>query len=692
VTFEDAYAHLRAGRFAEAEALLRRMVAARPGHAEALEMLGVVIAQGGRPSEALEWLDRAIAQRPEAAGPRHNRAQALFALGRVAEARTELERAVETQPDLHAAWNLLGSVLAAQGDARAEQAYRRALTLKPDHPETHYNLGVLFLERGRLDEAIACNRKAVTLRPGFVAAHNNLANALRARGRVDEALAHYAKAVELEPRFADGWSNFGAALREAGRVDEAIPVLERAVRLAPLAWGAVSNLGVAYLARNRFYEAIGCQRKALELKPDSAEVLTQLANALAGVAQWDEAEQAYRKAIERQPDYPDAHNNLGMLRSERGDIAGALVSFRAALELKPDFSDAIQNLGFLLQQEGRTGEAMDLYRRALVADPRNARAAHNLGIALVSRQEFAEGWELFERRFDTLPPVTIRRAFAVPLLEPRDLGQGHRIAVWREQGVGDQILYATLLDELAARGERFVVEVDTRLVPAFRRAHPDWSVVSPEESAAGFAGCARHIPAGSLPRLLRQTLESFDKQPRNLLVAPAAAQQPSPRQSSSPGGAQLRVGIAWRTFQPKVRGELGKRKSASLQAFDALSRAAHLVDLQYGDTAEEREAFAAAGGRLERIEGLDLFNDLDGLMGAIEACDAVVTTSNVTAHLAGAIGKRALVVFLHGRPPFHYWASPHGRSLWYPSVELVTGPELDTWDKAFARARERLLG
>ena len=120
-----------------------------------------------------------------------------------------------------------------------------------------------------------------------------------------------------------------------------------------------------------------------------------------------------------------------------------------------------------------------------------------------------------------------------------------------------------------------------------------------------------------------------------------------------------------------------------------LSQRARLLDLQYGDTAAERAAFIAAGGRLERLDDLDLFNDLDGLLAAIAVCDLVVTTSNVTAHLAGALGKRTLVVFLSARPPFHYWSSPQPRSLWYPSVEIVTAPGLDTWERAFERVRER---
>jgi ADP-heptose:LPS heptosyltransferase len=183
---------------------------------------------------------------------------------------------------------------------------------------------------------------------------------------------------------------------------------------------------------------------------------------------------------------------------------------------------------------------------------------------------------------------------------------------------------------------------------------------------------------------MRPSLESFGAQPGHLLAAPAAL----PRERPSGG---ILAGISWRSFQPKVRGELGKRKSASLAAFHRLSQEVRLLDLQYGDTAAERAEFERGGGRLERIEGLDLFNDLDGLLGAIEGCDVVVTTSNVTAHLAGALGKRTLVVFLNARAPFHYWASPHGRSLWYPSVEIVTGPAIDTWDKALARVHELLV-
>src|SRR5207237_2877936 len=133
----------------------------------------------------------------------------------------------------------------------------------------------------------------------------------------------------------------------------------------------------------------------------------------------------------------------------------------------------------------------------------------------------------------------------------------------------------------------------------------------------------------------------------------------------SASGRRL-VGISWKSVQPKNRAAMGARKSAPLDAFAALAARSdlRLVDLQYGDTRDERARF---GGELARLDELAVFNDLDGLLAAIEACDVMVTTSSVTAHLAGALGKRTLLLFTGGLPPFPYWTLVGGaHSLWYP--------------------------
>ncbi|HUJ01506.1 MAG TPA: tetratricopeptide repeat protein [Usitatibacter sp.] len=690
---ERAAALFRAGRAAEAEAILRELVAMQPANADALEVLGTTLGAQGRHEEALAVFDRARDAKPSSPSIRRNRAQALVHLGRAAEARAELEKALQIRPDHAPSWGLLGTVLGACGErSGAERAYRRALQSGPT-PQVHYNLALLLQEDGRAEEAIAGYRAALALAPAFAAAHNNLANALKEVGRVGEALAHYAEAVRADPGLADAASNYGAALREAGRADEAIPVLERAVALDPGAWAALNNLGMAWHERHRDAEAVRCYQRALELKPELREARTNLGNSLAALGEEREAIECYRAAIARWPDHPDAYSNLGVLLQERGEVDEATACYRRALELRPDHADALSNLGYLLQEQGKLDEAVAWYERALEANPRSARAGYNLGLALLMRGDFERGWALNERRFETAPPVAVARPMAMPRLSAADLGAGHRIAVWREQGVGDQVLYSTLLPELAAGGQSFVLEADRRLVGAYRRAHPDWSIVAPEESGEAFASCTRHIPVGSLPMLLRTRRESFDRQPRSLLAADPGRSAAYRARLAAPGARV--VGISWKSVQPKGRGYVQRKKSMPLAEFAALSGrgSLRLLDLQYGDTAAERAAFAAQGGRLEHLEDLDLFGDLDGVLAALEACDVVVTTSNVTAHLAGALGKETLLVYLSGNAPFHYWVPrADARSAWYPSVRIVTSRAIDTWAKALARVDELLRG
>ena len=476
----------------------------------------------------------------------------------------------------------------------------------------------------------------------------------------------------------------------SGRVVEARADLESALRLQPGHAPAWTMLGVIQYAQGRFEEAAASHDRAIALRPAFPQAHDSRGSALAALGRWDEAAAAFERAVALDPRYADARNNLGLAHQARGRAADARASVEGALAIDPAHAQAIHNLGFLLEDEGRWDEAMALYRRALERDPRLARAAYNLGLAHLRRQEFARGWDLAESRFDTVPPMTPRRELGLPPFTAADWGRGHRVALWREQGVGDQLVHATLLPDLEARGQDFVVEVDQRLRAAFVRAHPGWKVATPADSAAAFAACDRQLALGSLPALLRPDLASFSSQARALLAADP--QRSAIYRARFPADARV-VGISWRSFQSGARAPVARAKSAPLEAFAALARhrGVRLLDLQYGDTASERDAFAQSGARLSHFDDLDLFGDLDGVLAAVAACDAVVTTSNVTAHFAGALGKRALLVYLRGAAPFHYWVpGPDGRSPWYPSVEIVTAADLDDWDRVLARADELL--
>jgi hypothetical protein len=265
------------------------------------------------------------------------------------------------------------------------------------------------------------------------------------------------------------------------------------------------------------------------------------------------------------------------------------------------------------------------------------------------------------------------------------------VAIWAEQGIGDQVLFSTLIPELVQAGTRFVYEVDRRLLGAYQRTFPQGRFVPYEDPPRNeLQQASRVISVGSLPQWFRRSRADFARQPAKLLSA-LSGRIAHYRERLAALGPGLKVALSWRSTR---KDWWTLKKTAPLADFTPLLKLAgvHFVDVQYGDTAAERRAVEVATGvRLLRFEDVDYYNDLEELLAILEACDLVITTSNATAHFAGALGKRTWLLYLADRAPFHYWA--HGgshRCLWYPSVEIVTARQLTDWNALAGYAARKL--
>jgi Flp pilus assembly protein TadD len=481
------------------------------------------------------------------------------------------------------------------------------------------------------------------------------------------------------------------ALARSGRTAEAESKLREIVASEPFSADAWYLLGVSLVSRGAAPEGTEALRRAVQIQPGAHAAWRSLGLALFDAGDADRAAECFGKVVSLTPDDPRAHANLAFALKTLRRFEEAHAAYERALALDPAHVETLNHAAHGLQELGRFDEASTLYSRALAIDPRCVDASYNYAVGSLFLGRFQSGWTHYESRFLTKPPITADRGLAMPRFGTADPGRCRSVAIWAEQGVGDQLLYSTVLPDLEARGQPFVLEIDARLVPAIGRAHPAWRVVGSPASEEAFAGCDRQAPVASLAGLLRPSRESFAAQPRRFLAA-------DPRRSAGMGealrspGLRL-VGISWRSFRPKARDDLAQSKSAPLEAFTALSARAdvRLVDLQYGDTADERERFRESGARLARVPDLDLFADIDGVLALVEACDVVVTTSNVTAHFAGALGKPTFLIYRGARPPFFYWVpGPDGRCLWYPSVEILGAPPSESWASLVARVSARL--
>ena len=114
-----------------------------------------------------------------------------------------------------------------------------------------------------------------------------------------------------------------------------------------------------------------------------------------------------------------------------------------------------------------------------------------------------------------------------------------------------------------------------------------------------------------------------------------------------------------------------------------------LVNLQYGDVEDEiREFKDATGIEVVQCASVDNREDLDGLAALIEVCDLVVSITNVTVHLAGALAKDTWVLLPY--VSIYYWLIERKDSIWYPSLTLYRQPKLDDWDSVYASVRKDL--
>ena len=231
---QQALEHHHAGRFAQAEAIYRALLARAPDDPRVLNPLGALLQQTGRSPEAHAILARAARLAPDEPWIWNNLGEVCRTLGRRDEAIAALTRAVAIAPDHFVAHANLGLALADVGkfdDALAP--LRRASEIKPDYPKAHSSLAMVLHALKRDDEALAAGREAVRLQPRNPSFHNTLGNVLRGTNKLDEAIGEFRAALAINPNHAPSLHNLGEALAREGDIDAAIESLQRALALRP---------------------------------------------------------------------------------------------------------------------------------------------------------------------------------------------------------------------------------------------------------------------------------------------------------------------------------------------------------------------------------------------------------------------------------------------------------------------------
>jgi tetratricopeptide (TPR) repeat protein len=527
---------------------------------------------------------------------------------------------------------------------QAIAAYRQVLAAEPHNPDALHMLGVAFAQAGHPADAVPLIQRALEKCPDNGAVHLNLANALSAMQRHAEALTSYQRAAALAPGNA---ALHGAVCRAAlmvGRHDEVLASSERALRLQPNDFGTLLNRATSLIELDRLTEALACCDRALALAPDYWGGHLRRGVTLAKLGRYAEAEVHLARGVALEPSNAAAHYDLGNLYGAQRRHELALASFMRALELRPDYPEARWNMALLRLLRG----------------------------------EFRQGWALYEQRFAMDMWQGATRRFEGPRWTGREPLQGKRILLWAERGLGDMLQfsrYATLVRDL---GAEVVLEVQPRLRALLDGQFPDVHTVALGAAAGAFD---YQCPLLSLPHAFGTQVDTIPARVPYLKANPAAVERWWRR---LPGGAALRVGIAWQG-NPDAERNWARGRSWSLAVLEPLAREAGvtLISLQTGTGARQLESVDFADRILsfgeELDAGPDAFVDTAAIMMNL---DLVICSDTSVAHLAGALGVPVWVA-LHTTSEWR-WLLDRDDSPWYPTMRLFRQRTAGRWDEVVA--------
>ena len=331
---------------------------------------------------------------------------------------------------------------------------------------------------------------------------------------------------------------------------------------------------------------------------------------------------------------------------------------------------------------GEVFKSIKVLKEAKKINKDHSMVLHNWSLQNLIIGNFKEGWEKHEYRWKNEPQVNVRWP-----IQDRELWRGEldkRVIVWKEQGIGDDIIFLGLIPEARDRCQSLSVFVDPRLKKMCERSIPGVTFL-PNIEALQKEEFDYHIPTGSLPGLMRNDISDFDRTITGYLKADPERVKLLGKELGFKG--KRIVGISWKSFKSLNQ----TKKSVDLKDFEQIFKDLDvtLLNLQYGDIDEELQKFSKETGiEVIQCSSVDNREDLDGLAALIELCDLVVSTSNVTIHMAGALGKETWVLLPYVAN--FWWLLDRTDSVWYPSLRLYRQKSLNDWESVFPLIREDL--
>ncbi len=357
--------------------------------------------------------------------------------------------------------------------------------------------------------------------------------------------------------------------------------------------------------------------------------------------------------------------------------AGEAAAAFGAVEVFTDVGDTLMMLG-------ECDRALEMFERAVAAQPNLPRAHLSMAHALLMKGDYRAGWAEYEWRYQLKSTRDLLPKFKQPMWNGMAL-KASTLLVICEQGYGDCFQYARYLKLAKARVKNVIVGASAELKPLIERIVGPGRVYDRWENLPPFD---YQIILSSMPYVFGTTIADIPADVPYLKVDPAKAEAWRIRLSPFAQGRKT-VGLVW---HGRPTNSINAVRSVPLGVLTPVLECDDyaVVSLQVGAGSEQ---LAQHPAKSRVFNAAPLIKDFDDTAALMSLLDRVVSIETASAHLAGALGRRTLVML----PKVADWRWLEGRSdsPWYPTLELIrpkeSGSETATrWDSVVGQVLERL--
>jgi tetratricopeptide (TPR) repeat protein len=433
----------------------------------------------------------------------------------------------------------------------------------------------------------------------------------------------------------------------------------------------------------RFAESWGIIERYLREDPDDPQALVVANYMNIQAANYPLAYLFARRVTELCPRDPVSWTNLAqvckfMQREKEGERAA-----KQGLSLAAKDYDRVLlylNLASIYMDADRFAEAAELLQKALKLEPTNKKLLGNLGMCQLALHEWGKGWKNYHD-FIGLEERS-RQIYQDPEEPEWDGAPGQTVLLYGEQGLGDEICFASMVNDAIDRAGKLILNVDKRLLGLFKRSFPKATIYGNRDkpvSQSEYGKIDASLAMGQVGEFFRLSAEDFPAAPylkpdpdRVYMWKALFAAKHKPV-----------IGIAW---TGGIWHTGSRHRSCTLEQLLPLFQTvdAHWVSLQYKDAAKEIAAFRAKHDiDLVQYPHGTLTQDYDDTAAMVASLDAVVAVPTAVVHLAGAIGAPCIAM----KSSKSCWKF-HKALAFHPHVELVENS--GSWDRTIQKTAQLL--